>query len=298
MTGQIHDLVEYDGTTYWLAQTEGHPLLFDPCQYGFAPEMISTGCYRGYYCTYSIIEDKLYLKYLVINDRGAATKTLNGKSPLRPSGHLTRRHDQPDLDPLRGRYTLNSGTDDKKKWYHVGCDGYIYSNIMLPMTDFTGRMVLGANLDPNKYVHAGFQSPSAFNIVREIYFENGVLCQTLIVPPASVASLSCRVETKIREWAQDEYGKPKNLPKLLGTLDQILWSEAKWTPVEAQLLMNDARALKRAYFKATTLVHPDKVILLAPEQRLLAKRIFDILCQAKKRHDDEGNATTQLRDLL
>ena len=93
-----------------------------------------------------------------------------------------------------------------------------------------------------------------------------------------------RLEPKIKQWSE-EHGKKKQLRALLGTLHTILWPGAKWKTLSIGDILDDSK-VKRAYHKATLVVHPDKTHHLPPEQRFLAKRIFDALSQAKTEFDD------------
>ena len=92
-----------------------------------------------------------------------------------------------------------------------------------------------------------------------------------------------RLEPKIKAWSE-EYGKKKQLRALLGSLHTILWDGAKWKPISIGDLMEDSKC-KKFYHKATLVVHPDKTHTLNPEQRFLAKRIFDALTHAKTDFD-------------
>jgi len=60
---------------------------------------------------------------------------------------------------------------------------------------------------------------------------------------------------------------------------QVLWAGAKWKPLGLGDLVEDA-AVKKAYKRASLVVHPDRTSNLTPEQRFTAKRIFDALTQA------------------
>jgi cyclin G-associated kinase len=71
----------------------------------------------------------------------------------------------------------------------------------------------------------------------------------------------------------------------LGTLHTILWPGADWKPISLGDLLDDAK-VKKAYHKASRVVHPDKTHHLPPEQRFLSKRIFDALTQAKTEFDE------------
>lgn len=93
-----------------------------------------------------------------------------------------------------------------------------------------------------------------------------------------------KLEPMIKEWSE-EHGKKKQLRALLGTLQNILWAEANWKPVGLGDLLDDAKC-KKAFHKASRVVHPDKTHQLDAEKRFLAKRIFDALSQAKKEFDE------------
>jgi DnaJ-class molecular chaperone len=93
-----------------------------------------------------------------------------------------------------------------------------------------------------------------------------------------------QLEPKIKAWAE-EHGQRKQLRALLGSLHLILWPGAKWKPLNIGDILDDGK-VKRAFHKATLVVHPDKTHHLPPDQRFLAKRIFDAICQAKTDFDE------------
>lgn len=93
-----------------------------------------------------------------------------------------------------------------------------------------------------------------------------------------------RLEPKIKAWSE-EHGKKKQLRALLASLHVILWTGAKWKQVTIGDLLDDKKVL-RCFQRASLVVHPDKTGHLDSEQRFLAKRIFDALCQAKAQFDD------------
>mmetsp|Transcript_27450 Transcript_27450/g.40368 ORF Transcript_27450/g.40368 Transcript_27450/m.40368 type:complete len:508 (-) Transcript_27450:2446-3969(-) len=92
-----------------------------------------------------------------------------------------------------------------------------------------------------------------------------------------------KLEPKIKAWSE-EHGKKKQLRALLSSLHTILWPGANWKPVNLGDILDDSKC-KRAYHKASRVVHPDKTHQLEAEQRFLAKRIFDALSQAKTEFD-------------
>ena len=93
-----------------------------------------------------------------------------------------------------------------------------------------------------------------------------------------------RLEPRIKAWAE-EHGKKKQLRALLGTLHTILWKDSGWKPVSIGDILDDSK-VKKVYFKASRIVHPDKTGGMSAENRFLAKRIFDSLTQAKVDFDN------------
>ena len=97
-------------------------------------------------------------------------------------------------------------------------------------------------------------------------------------------AIRVQLEPKIKAWSE-EYGKKKQLQALLASLHTILWPGAKWKPISMGDILQPAK-VKKFYFKATLVVHPDKTGDLPADQRFLAKRIFDALTQAKTAWDE------------
>lgn len=95
-----------------------------------------------------------------------------------------------------------------------------------------------------------------------------------------------QLDPKIKAWSE-EHGKKKQLRALLASLHTVLWPGAKWKQITIGDLLDDGK-VRRAFLKASLVVHPDKTSELPPEQRFLAKRIFDALSQAKSDFDN-GN---------
>ena len=67
MTKQIPDKVLYMGQEFILAGLKGTGL-FTPRDFGISREMmgIATACYRGYFCRYECIDNRLFLIWLGI----------------------------------------------------------------------------------------------------------------------------------------------------------------------------------------------------------------------------------------
>jgi hypothetical protein len=95
-----------------------------------------------------------------------------------------------------------------------------------------------------------------------------------------------RLEPIIKAWSE-EHGKRKQLRALLASLHTILWPGANWKQLTIGDLLDDSK-VKRAFFMASRVVHPDKTSELDAEKRFLAKRVFDALSQAKTEFDSTG----------
>ena len=95
-----------------------------------------------------------------------------------------------------------------------------------------------------------------------------------------------RMEPRIKAWSE-EHGKRKQLRALLASLHTILWPGANWKQLTIGDLLDDGK-VKRAFFMASRVVHPDKTGDLDAEKRFLSKRIFDALSQAKSDFDSGG----------
>jgi hypothetical protein len=81
MTVQILDTVHYLDNDFGLVEShDSRP--FEPERYGLSPKPISTGCYRGYFCAFRVVEQTLRLMTLHIAVRGVLrTAVKYGKGP-------------------------------------------------------------------------------------------------------------------------------------------------------------------------------------------------------------------------
>lgn len=142
MTGQIPDEVRYAGTCYQLTAVEGTGL-FDPADHGLAAQPLSSACWRGFHCVYTVDGDRFLLDTVTI---GLAPEhfrnLLLGYRPVK-----ARR----GLHPVAPRYHLA---------------------VQMP---FTGRMLLGDDYVRVTYLHMGFLPAWTFVRVVELAFDDGVL---------------------------------------------------------------------------------------------------------------------------
>jgi hypothetical protein len=99
-------------------------------------------------------------------------------------------------------------------------------------------------------------------------------------------ALKARLDPQLKQWSED-HGKKKNIRALLAGMDQVMWEGSGWKPISIGDLL-EPKKVKRAYYKASRFVHPDKLVNLSVEQRFVGKRIFDALSQAYAEFEESG----------
>lgn len=141
MTAQAVDKIIYKGEDYVLLGIVGEELP-KPQDFGIVPHGIKTSCYRGFFSTFEIAEDGIYLKEMTVYGTSVSYKPINGVLPK---------------------------VDDLNK--------AVYKGINLPVR-FTGMIRLGMGFLMDYYVPMGFQKPSAFKTVIDLKFANGLVVET------------------------------------------------------------------------------------------------------------------------
>lgn len=166
MTAQISDTFCYRGKPYALAGIHGSGL-FDPEQHQIKPVMISTACWRGYYCTYEVEDGGLFLTqvHLGLGEEDAATAA-KGEGP-RLFGKIPSRYTE-----YGHRQDLRSGkvTASWESW------DYKVEGIREPV-GFSGGLLLGDDFIREMYVHMGFHPAYKFRVVHELVFDSGRLVE-------------------------------------------------------------------------------------------------------------------------
>jgi hypothetical protein len=80
-TAQISDTFIFKGNEYSLiGKTEGD--FATPKQFGMSAVMIHTACYRGYYATYELTEEGLFLRELTLREKDGNYLPISGVSPV------------------------------------------------------------------------------------------------------------------------------------------------------------------------------------------------------------------------
>jgi hypothetical protein len=137
MTGQISDTVIFQEDRYVLLGSTVEELA-SPSQFGLVPGEMHTACWRGYYLTYKIDGEKLWLDEMTIRTRDNKYPPING------------------IDAIEINYNK------------------VYQNIDIPLI-YTGKILIGKDFMNEKYIHMGFQPASSYQTVLELEFAAGLL---------------------------------------------------------------------------------------------------------------------------
>lgn len=140
-TAQISDTFIFKGNKYSLiGKTEGE--LTTPRQFGMSAVRIHTACYRGYYATYELTKEGLFLRELTLRERDGNYLPISGISPV-----------------------IN------KKPYKA-----TYSNLNV-VVRFSGKIRIAKGFIRELYIHMGYQKPIAFKTVLDITLKDGLLVE-------------------------------------------------------------------------------------------------------------------------
>ena len=135
MTAQTSDTFLFKGDTYDLiGMTEGD--LASPQQFGMEPIMISTGCWRGFYATYELTDDALYLRELTLREKSGNYLLIGETRPFKENHQAT----------------------------YIGLSEVIR---------FTGKIRLAKDFISELYIHLGYQKSTAFKTVLDIALKDG-----------------------------------------------------------------------------------------------------------------------------
>jgi hypothetical protein len=141
VTSQIPDTFVYQGEKYELVGLDGGKLV-TPQDYGMNPKMLHTACYRGFYSTYEITNDGLFLTEMVIGEVEEGHKSIQGIMPKLPPQDS---HGYPTYQGLR------------------------------LLTPFIGKLKLGKDFINELYVHMGYQDVTSYETLLEFTFDAGKL---------------------------------------------------------------------------------------------------------------------------
>ncbi|MDO4837648.1 MAG: hypothetical protein Q4B32_04570 [Clostridia bacterium] len=145
MTAQIADEYKVSGKKYEIIAMSA-PVTFDPSDYGFHPTAPHTACWRGYWCDYKVTSKQLMLDKLHIYCGDDCYPVFRGVTPQN--------------DPVGGgSMKLYKGLNQ--------------------LVDYDGSLVLGRGFINRYYIHMGFQRAWAYEEVKELVFEHGMVVRTV-----------------------------------------------------------------------------------------------------------------------
>lgn len=97
---------------------------------------------------------------------------------------------------------------------------------------------------------------------------------------AEIESVRAAADPKLKDWALEPGGAPKNVRLLISTLQNVLWEGSGWEPVPMAKLVIPQK-VKAFYLRAVTKVHPDKQAGMdSAAQRYIAGQVFHYLERA------------------
>lgn len=139
MTAQFTDRFIFKGDEYSLIGIKGQHLA-SPEQFGMQPVMIHTACYRGFYASYELTEEALYLRELTLKEKN-------------------------------GNYLPIGGIEPTKEDYQATYRGL---NEVIP---FTGKIRLAKDFIKELYIHMGFQKATAYKTVLDMTLKKGSIVE-------------------------------------------------------------------------------------------------------------------------
>ena len=161
MTAQIGDTYKYKNKDYSIVAMSS-PLIFNPNDYGLTPAGVTTACWKGYWCEYSIEENSaLLLKNLFIHEKDDIYPPINGVA-VSP------------LEYIKEKAYTSKGieiiTSDKYFGHRV------YEEVNLPIS-YNGRILAGNDFIQDYYIHMGYQRSWAYRTLLEFVFDEGILIE-------------------------------------------------------------------------------------------------------------------------
>jgi hypothetical protein len=145
MTLQIPDILRFRDQEYAVTAVDGSGL-FDPQARGLQTGMLSTGCWRGYICTYEITASRLLLREVELGRSNANDEPLLfGVAPTEAGGR-----------PAIHRHAL------------------VYTGLATPI-EFTGRLLVGRDRIHLGYLNMGFPPAWLCEVVYDLVFDQGRL---------------------------------------------------------------------------------------------------------------------------
>ena len=141
MTAQISDTFIFEAEEYSLIGIRGGDLA-SPEQFGMEPKMLSTACYRGFFATYEVTREALYLRELTLREKNGNYLPIEGIQPE---------------------------TGNHRATYHG-------LNVRV---SFTGKIRIAKGFIHDLYIHMGYQKASAYETVLDLTLNDGRIVKIL-----------------------------------------------------------------------------------------------------------------------
>ena len=202
MTKQIVDVVYHNSERLFPLSISGTGLPH-PRDYGLHPFMISTACWRGFYCEYTIREDRLWLTRLVVRHDGEYPVIDGVKALYEEDRFLAADEEEPEF--LLGRLVFQETVKDSETIIReLHYDGGIYENLNVPAS-FTGGILVNMGDVDVPYIQYDFNYLSSSETILELLFEKGVLVKTIDHSAAVAAKRDELVKKQRPEYKRAGY---------------------------------------------------------------------------------------------
>jgi hypothetical protein len=202
VTKQIVDVVYYNNERLFPLSISGKGLPH-PKDFGLHPFMISTACWRGFYCEYTIREDRLWLTRLVAQHDGEYPVIDGVKALYEEDRFLAADEEEPEF--LLGRWVFEeTAKDSETVLRELHYEGGIYENLNVP-APLTGGILLDMGDIDVPYIQYDFSYLSSSETILELLFEKGVLVKTIDHSAAIAAKRDELVKKQRPEYKSAEY---------------------------------------------------------------------------------------------
>lgn len=158
MTAQFTDTFIFRGDQYSLIGIDGGTLAL-PEQFGMEPEQFSSACYRGFYATYELTEEALYLREMTLREKNGNYLPIAGILPGKEGDKATRSL---SMD-VQAYVVFPSSQAAHIATYHD-------LNVVI---SFTGKIRLARDFIHELYIHMGYPKATAFKTVLDITLKDG-----------------------------------------------------------------------------------------------------------------------------
>ncbi len=168
MTAQIHDKLTLDGRDFDLVALEGDDLP-SPMDFGMYPRPLNTACWRGYHCAFLVdAAGYLVLDKMTVGSCREGYLPVNGVLPPEETG--------------------------------------IYDSIGI-RTTFTGKLQVGGEFLPERYIHMGFHPASAYQVILQLTLEEGrvISVEDLSVRNEAHRDDDRRTRGDLMGWIRDRF---------------------------------------------------------------------------------------------